>query len=90
MPQGGVMTERDLRLIHPAPPPERWFNPRSFALMMITIGLTALSLAILEHWRWRRRLRAQFDRVPYSLAAVIGGLVAALGIAGLIAVLLRQ
>ena len=23
MPQGGVMTERDLRLIHPAPPPER-------------------------------------------------------------------
>jgi heme/copper-type cytochrome/quinol oxidase subunit 3 len=23
MPQGGVMTERDLRLIHPAPPPEK-------------------------------------------------------------------
>ena len=79
-----------LREQNPAPPPESWFNPRSFALMMITIGLTALSLAIFEHWRWRRRLRTQFDQLPYSLAAIIGGLVAALGIAGLIAVLLRH
>jgi putative membrane protein len=57
---------------------------------MITIGLTALSLATIEHWRHRQTLKQHFDRVPYSLAAVISALVAGLGIAGLITVLLRQ
>jgi putative membrane protein len=65
-------------------------GPREFALAMIVIGLVALTLATIEHFRHRRALRAMYATVPYSLAAVIAALVAGLGIAGLVLVLLRQ
>jgi putative membrane protein len=61
---------------------------RGFALIMIVIGLTALLLATVEHRRNLRALRAQYgDTVSYSLATIIAGLIAGLGVLGLLAVL---
>jgi putative membrane protein len=66
-------------------------GPRGFALIMITIGLTALCLATVEHQRGMQALRAEYGQVvPRSLATAIGGLVALLGTAGLLAVLFQQ
>ena len=73
-----------------APPPDRVLGPRGFALVMICIGLIALTFATIEHRRNMRHLRAEFGPVPLSLAAVVAGLIAVLGVFGLAAVLLRR
>jgi putative membrane protein len=65
-------------------------GPRGFALMMIAIGLTALAFATVEHRKSMNMLRAEYGAVPYSLAAVVAGLIAMLGVAGLLTVLLHQ
>jgi putative membrane protein len=65
-------------------------GPRGFALVMIGIGLTALTFATIEHRRNMRQLRAEFGPVPRSLAAVVAGLIALLGVFGLAAVLFRR
>jgi putative membrane protein len=65
-------------------------GPRGFALIMIGIGLTALIFATIEHRRNLQALRAEYMSVPPSLATVVGGLVAVLGVLGLLTVLLRQ
>jgi putative membrane protein len=65
-------------------------GPRGFALLMIGIGLTALLLATLAHRHSMRALRAEYGPVPYSLAAVVAGLIAILGIVGMLSVLLHQ
>src|SRR5262249_31790209 len=53
------------------PPPDHVLGPRGFALVMIGIGLTALTFATIEHRRNMRQLRAEFGPVPLSLAAVV-------------------
>ena len=63
--------------------------PRGFALLMIGIGLTALALATIEHRRSMNALRTEYGTVPYSLAAVVAGLIAILGVLGLISVWLH-
>jgi putative membrane protein len=66
-------------------------GPRGFALVMILIGLTALVAATVEHRRSMQALRAEYGVVvPYSLATVMAGLIAGLGILGLLAVAFRQ
>jgi putative membrane protein len=64
-------------------------GPRGFGLLMIGIGLTALAFATVEHRRNMNLLRKSYGAEPYSLAAIVSGLIAALGVAGLLAVLLR-
>ena len=64
-------------------------GPQGFAVLMIVIGLTALLLATVEHRRSMKALRAAFGEVPYSLAAVVAGLIAILGFLGLLGVLVR-
>ena len=70
-------------------PDSGMLGPRGFALLMIGIGLTALALATVEHRRNMKALRVDYGAVPYSLAAVVASLIAVLGVAGLLAVLLR-
>jgi putative membrane protein len=62
---------------------------RSFALLMIVIGLTALLLAWAEHRRHRHALQAEYGPLPYSLAGVVAVLIGVLGVLGLVSVLLR-
>jgi len=69
---------------------DRLLGPREFDLIMIGIGLTALFLATLQHFREMRTLRGNYPEVPYSLATVLAALISILGILAFIAVLLRQ
>jgi putative membrane protein len=62
---------------------------RTFAVLMIAIGLTALWLASTDHHRHRRILQAEYGPLPYSLASVVAILIGALGVLGLVSVLLR-
>jgi inner membrane protein YidH len=66
--------------------PHRLLGPGEFGGLMICIGLIALLLAAWDHRRSMNSLRAAYGPMPYSTAAVIGGLIATLGIAALIAV----
>jgi putative membrane protein len=67
-------------------------GPRSFAILLILIGLMSLLVGTLEHRSSIRALRAEFGEavVPRSLATVVGSLVSVLGLLGLVIVLLRQ
>ena len=67
-------------------------GPREFALMMISIGIFSLLLATFQHRQNMQILRVHYRgmHVPLSLAAVVGALIALLGILALIAVILRR
>lgn len=65
------------------------FGPREFGMFMILIGLIALTLATIEHRRSMVQMRATYGNVPRSLATIVAGLIAALGIVSLIAVVFR-
>lgn len=67
-------------------------GPREFALMMISIGILSLLLATLQHRQNMKVLRVHYRgmHIPLSLAAVVGGLIALLGVFALIAVILRR
>ena len=65
------------------------FGPRGVGMFMIVIGLVALLLATIEHHRSMKEIRAAYGNVPRSLAAVVSGLIAVLGIISLIAVVFR-
>ena len=63
---------------------------REFGIIMISIGLVAVLLAIVQHVIAMRKLRAQDPEVPYSLAAAVALLISLLGIIALVAVFFRQ
>jgi putative membrane protein len=67
-----------------------FLNPRNFALLMIGIGLTALTFATVEHRRNLHALRDHYGPVPVSLAAVVAALIAVVGVLGLVTVWLQQ
>jgi putative membrane protein len=70
-------------------PAHQLFGPREFALLMISIGLVMLVLATLQNRRDLQALRRQYGHVPRSLATMLSGLIAVLGVVGLVAVLFR-
>ena len=69
-------------------PVDRMIGPREFALIMISIGLACLAIATIQHRRDRNALIALDPEMPRSLAALLAGLVALLGLVALTAVLL--
>lgn len=69
---------------------ERLLGPREFALLMIGVGIIALALATWQHRRDMKALRAAHPEVPYSLTTVVAGLISALGVVALWAVIFRQ
>jgi putative membrane protein len=71
------------------PPEEGTLGLRTFALLMIAIGLTALLLAWAEHQRQRHALQAEYGPMRYSLAGVVAVLIGVLGVLGLLSVLFR-
>jgi putative membrane protein len=62
----------------------------TFSTVMISIGLVALLLATLQHWRDTKQLESRFHVKPRYLTPLIAGLIAGLGILGLAAVAFRQ
>ena len=64
-------------------------SPQVFGVLMIVTGLTALALAWIQHRQQMRALRADFGTMPYSIAGIIAGFVAGLGVVALLGVTLR-
>jgi putative membrane protein len=74
-------------------PARTLFGPRIFALAMISLGLVALVLALIEHGHQMRALQARFSQygpLPRSTASAVAWIVTTLGILALILVALRQ
>ncbi len=71
-------------------PGRHFIGPREFALMMIGIGLLSLLLATIQHRRDRNALRAMNPEMPRSMAAVLAGLIAILGIVAFLSVVLQS
>lgn len=67
----------------------RVIGPREFAMMMIGIGLLSLVMATIQHRQDRDLLRAMNPDVPRSMAAVLAGLIALLGIVAFAAVIFQ-
>jgi putative membrane protein len=64
-------------------------SPQWVGLMMVLVGLGTLSVAWLQHRRDVAALRAEFGPMPTSLASVAAALIALLGVAALVAVMMR-
>ena len=69
---------------------DRVFGPPQFAMFLIVIGLVALLLATIQHRREVKAMRAHYEHVPYSMATVVGALVAILGVVTFAAVMFGQ
>lgn len=61
-------------------------SPWIVGMVMIGIGLTALTLAWIQHRQETNALRAQDPRLPYSLAGIMAGLIAILDLLALVTV----
>jgi putative membrane protein len=64
-------------------------SPWVVGIVMILLGLTALVLAWLQHRQAMAALQAEGGATPYSLAGVMAGLIAGLGLLALVVVVLR-
>ena len=62
-------------------------SPRHFAMIMIGIGLVALSLSVVDHRRQLRQLEGDTTRAAPSLAGVVATLIAIMGLLAFVAVL---
>jgi putative membrane protein len=71
-------------------PKDQLIGPREFAMMMIGIGLLSLLMATIQHRQDRNELRARDPEVPLSMAAVLAGMIALLGIVAFAAVIFQQ
>jgi putative membrane protein len=76
--------------INKGEPGHRLIGPREFALMMIGIGLLSLLMATIQHRQDRNAMRAMDPEVPRSMAAVLAGLIAILGIIAFLAVIFQE
>jgi len=65
------------------------FGPRQFAMLMIAIGTAALILATVQHWRILESLKKTCDSVPFSISALVAGLISCLGALALVAVVFQ-
>ena len=72
------------------PVEDRIFGPPQFAMFLIAIGLISLILATIQHRHEMKVMRAHYVHVPYSMATVVAGLVAILGVVTLAAVIFKQ
>jgi putative membrane protein len=64
-------------------------SPWVFGVAMIVIGLAGLILAWLQHHREMKALQAELGPMPYSVSAIMAGLIAGLGVLALVLVVLR-
>lgn len=79
-----------LREQQPDKPVEHLLGPRTFGLIMMGIGVFALSMAIWQHRAQVKKLRAQAPNIPKSISLWVAGLIAILGILGFVAAVQRQ
>lgn len=78
-----------LHMQEPTRHDEQVLSARTFGLFMIAIGLITLALATVQHRRQIQRLQTQYPAAPLSLATVLAGLIAGLGLLGFTAAIFR-
>ena len=64
-------------------------TPQLFAILMIVVGLIALTMAWIQHRQAMRALRTEFGPMPYSIAGTTAAFIAGLGVIALVGVALR-
>lgn len=64
-------------------------SPWVVGMLMILLGVAALALAWLQHRREMKALEAMTGPMPYSIAGVMAGLIASLGLVAFVVVILR-
>jgi putative membrane protein len=64
-------------------------SPWVVGLLMILVGLTGLTLAWIQHRQQMKALQAEVGIMPYSIAGIMAGFIAVVGIVALIVVALR-
>jgi putative membrane protein len=70
-------------------PVSQVIGPRTFALLMIAMGLFALVVATLQHLVNMRRQREDYGVTRRSLAGLVAGLISLLGIVAMVAVIFQ-
>jgi putative membrane protein len=65
-------------------------SPWVLGMIMILLGLTALTLAWIQHRQEMKALRAEVGPMPYSIASIMAGFIAGLGAIALIVVAFRM
>ena len=68
---------------------QRALGARTFGLIMIGIGVFTLVLATVQHRLQMRPLCTQHPNAPFSLAFLLAGLIACLGVFGFIAAIVH-
>ena len=71
-------------------PTNHLIGARQFGLLLVSIGLASLALATVEYRQNIRRLGAQYEGRPRSLAVIVAALISILGIVALSAMIFRQ
>jgi putative membrane protein len=66
-----------------------YVSPQVIGVVMILIGLVALTLAWVQHRQELKALTADFGSMRYSIAAVVAAMVIGLGVMALLGVTLR-
>jgi putative membrane protein len=64
-------------------------SPWIVGMLMIVLGLTALTLAWFQHRREVKALEAEAGALPFSIAGLMAGLIAVLGLVALVVVIWR-
>jgi len=64
-------------------------SPRAAGLTLIGIGVFALVIACLQHWRYVRKLRSDQPYRPWDLGLVVAGLIGLLGLAMFVSIILK-
>ena len=64
-------------------------SPWVVGMAMIVVGITGLALASVQHYQQMKVLKAEVDTMPYSIAGIMAGLIAVLGVIALVVVTLR-
>ena len=64
-------------------------SPWVVGTAMILVGLTGLALASVQHRQQMKALKAEAGPLPYSIAGVMAGLIAVLGVIALVVVTMR-
>lgn len=64
-------------------------SPWIVGMIMIVIGIAALSLAWFQHRQEVTALEAEAGAMPFSIAGLMAGLIAALGVVALVVVIWR-
>ncbi|MGH9146810.1 MAG: YidH family protein [Vicinamibacterales bacterium] len=79
----------ELELRTPASGTMSKIGPREFALLMITMGLVALTLAGIQHYQSLRSMRESYGQLPRSVAGPVAALIGLLGLVALTGVYAR-